>query len=242
MATEPRPALDPVGELARAPRPDMPLDEALATRRSVRTYQDREVPEAVVEVLVAQALNAPSACNRRGWKFILVRDPRALRRLHRAGGAAFLPRTRQALVVAYSRLTDNRVWQDDVQSAAAAIFAFQLAAHARGIGSCWVCHLPTKGEVRRMFGIDRRYAPIALVTFGYYPEALRVRRREAASAPGAFLCRERWDFPPEALRRHDAPWWRRAARRLYYAFPWRGLLRGWTGKFEKRFDHEDLEP
>lgn len=53
-------------------------------RRSVRRYADRAVPSDLVERLLEAAHWAPSAHNRQPWRFVLLNDPAARRRLAEA--------------------------------------------------------------------------------------------------------------------------------------------------------------
>ena len=44
----------------------------MASRRSVRSYEDRKVPHEMVERLLRAAMAAPSAKNRQPWEFVVV--------------------------------------------------------------------------------------------------------------------------------------------------------------------------
>lgn len=55
-------------EAARALDPDMSLLEAIATRRSVRGFLDREVPPETMRRMFDIARQAPSNCNVQPWK------------------------------------------------------------------------------------------------------------------------------------------------------------------------------
>lgn len=44
----------------------------LQSRRSVRTFSDKEVPRPVLERLIAAATSAPSSSNRQPWRFAVV--------------------------------------------------------------------------------------------------------------------------------------------------------------------------
>ncbi len=48
--------------------------EAIRTRRSVRRYEDRPVPEELVTKLLAAAMAAPSARNAQPWQFAVIDD------------------------------------------------------------------------------------------------------------------------------------------------------------------------
>ena len=52
--------------------------EAISTRRSVRKYEDRPVPEELVQKLLAAAMSAPSARNQQPWQFVVIDDRRML--------------------------------------------------------------------------------------------------------------------------------------------------------------------
>ena len=48
--------------------------EAIKKRQSVRSYQDKEVPEEILQQILEAGRLAPSAKNTQSWKFIVVKD------------------------------------------------------------------------------------------------------------------------------------------------------------------------
>ena len=48
--------------------------DVIKTRRSIRSYDDRDVPETLIENVIGAAMLAPSAGNQQSWHFIVVRD------------------------------------------------------------------------------------------------------------------------------------------------------------------------
>ena len=48
--------------------------EALMTRRSIRSFTDREISHDVIEKLLRAGAQAPSGGNRQPWRFIMVTD------------------------------------------------------------------------------------------------------------------------------------------------------------------------
>jgi nitroreductase len=48
--------------------------DAIRTRRSIRRYLDRPVPEELIQKLLAAAMHAPSARNQQPWRFIVIDD------------------------------------------------------------------------------------------------------------------------------------------------------------------------
>lgn len=51
------------------------LWEECRTRRSVRDFSDRDVPEDLIRTLLLTASTAPSGANKQPWTFCAVRDP-----------------------------------------------------------------------------------------------------------------------------------------------------------------------
>jgi nitroreductase len=226
------------GNLVRNPRLDMPLIEAIRERRTVRAYRDDPIADETILYLITAAIHAPSACNEQRWRFIVINDKSILEDLYWRGSAAFLKDARQAILVCYSQEGSiSHQYQDSEHSAAAAITNLQLAAHAVGIGCCWICHLPPRREVRKMFGIPRYYDPIALVTIGYYRDNVKIKPRKIEAKD--LISYNKWDF--RLTPRPLVDWrhlFRYVLRRIYYLIPKRKFLRKYSLMHEKKFYNE----
>ena len=55
--------------------------QAIRTRRSIRVYQDKPVPEELVQQILAAAMYAPSAGNAQPWQFVVVNDRKLLQQI-----------------------------------------------------------------------------------------------------------------------------------------------------------------
>ncbi len=159
-------------------------------RRSHRFYLDKPVEREKLEKLIELAMWAPSAMNRQQWFFVVVAGKK-LRDVMAAIQKSFdyiLPRlekffaenpkvinlTRQffrnlgnapAAVFAYYTPTGDDY--SDVQSVAAAIQNMLLAAHAMGLGTCWMTGpVHVEEEINRVLGIEGKKL-VAVVTVGY---------------------------------------------------------------------------
>jgi nitroreductase len=88
-----------VGEpnLLSAPRYGVPPESALArvrafvdeliTRRSIRDFSERPIPDGVLREAIRAAASAPSGANVQPWRFVVVTDPATKRRLRWAAEA-----------------------------------------------------------------------------------------------------------------------------------------------------------
>ena len=59
----------------------MELKEAIRKRRSVRSYENRAVPEAHIRSIIEAATWAPSGFNKQPWKFIIIRERATLEQM-----------------------------------------------------------------------------------------------------------------------------------------------------------------
>jgi nitroreductase len=48
--------------------------ELASTRRSIRKYEDRDIPIEEIEQLIQAAVTAPSGCNSQCWRFVVIKD------------------------------------------------------------------------------------------------------------------------------------------------------------------------
>lgn len=138
----------------------------LHERRSVRRFKPDRVPPDIVLSLIRHATSAPSSTNRQAWRFIIVTDPSLKRKIVEGGGSVLIDDAPCGILVMYDNTTRNTYYHDDFQSGAACIQNLLLAAQAYGLGACWVCTLPGRSFLRKLFAIPSCYSPIAYVLLG----------------------------------------------------------------------------
>jgi nitroreductase len=147
----------------------MDVYEAIRTRKSVRSFQDRPVePEKLRRVLEAAGL-APSANNDQEWRFVVVSDRQKRDRLScEASTQRFMAEA--PLIVAACAETDDRTMRCGQKAypidVAIAIDHLTLAAVAEGLGTCWIGSFDP-AEVRRILGIPPSVMVVELLLLGY---------------------------------------------------------------------------
>lgn len=148
--------------------------ENLLTRRSIRAFEDKEIPREELDQILKAAQYAPSAMNRQTWQFTAVLNRTKIQELAEAIGKA-LGRDNynmyepQAIIIT-SNLRDARFGIDDNACALENIF---LAAHSFGIGSVWInqlrdaCDDPYVRQMLRDFGIPDDHKAYGIAALGY---------------------------------------------------------------------------
>jgi nitroreductase len=162
-------------------------------RRSIRVYSPGEVSEAAVTKMLEAAMAAPSAMTKDPWRFAIIRDKQTLSKLATLHpGAAMLSAAALAIVVCGDL---EAAFEQHIsyllQDCSAAIENLLLAAHAQGLGACWVGIHPGEGlikQAREWLSLPATVVPVAAVSLGQPGELLPARTRYNASS----VHRERW--------------------------------------------------
>ena len=139
----------------------------LLTRRSVRKFLPKPVSLDTVRELIKYGTHAPTACNFQAWRFVVVTDEQIRESLINAGGGQVIRSSPVGILVFYDNRTRNVLYRDDIQSASACIQNILVAAHAMGLGACWICSLPAPAYIRRLLNVPGSFSPVAYVAIGY---------------------------------------------------------------------------
>lgn len=183
----------------------MKLDEAIKTRRSIRKYQEKEVPRGLLQEVVETALWAPSGMNRQDWEVVVVGGEVRNRLLDIVSKSQeyILPHLQElfpekiiqislqvfknlggapAVMLVY--IPEQTISYEDgldergrfhiefdkynrLLSASALIQNILLAAHARGLGTCWMVGPKyMEKEINELLGISHKEL-VSIIPVGY---------------------------------------------------------------------------
>jgi len=142
----------------------MNVAEAVRTKRAVREFQDRPLPDEVVAAILNAGRRSQSSKNSQPWQFIAIRDKSILKQLSECGEwAGHLAGA--ALGVALLSPDPAAKFQTMFDLGQAAAF-MQLAAWELGVGSC-PASIYAPDTARKILGFpDNLHLRIAL-SFGY---------------------------------------------------------------------------
>ena len=165
-----------------------PVFENLLTRRSIRSFQQKPIAREALEQIVEAGTYAPSGNNRQTWQFTVIDSPEKIQEIAKAMGKAlgapnynlYCP----TAIILVSNDKDNHNGLADCSCALENIF---LAAHALGIGSCWINQMKDAAQdpqVRAMLtelGVPENHIVWGTAALGYAAEIPAAKpRREGA--------------------------------------------------------------
>ena len=141
------------------------------SRSSVRGYDDEEVTERDVEYILKCAGTAPSAGNLEAWDVIVVRDGETKEALCEAAFSQEHVRLAPVVLVvcanyvrSMSRYGERGILYG-LEDATIACTYMMLAAHARGLVSCWTGAFDDEA-VREVLDLPQHVRPVSLLAVG----------------------------------------------------------------------------
>ncbi len=155
----------------------MDVLEAIKTRRSIRKYEKRPVPEELLEKILEAGRWAPSADNAQPWNFILLRDEGVRREVARVSTyGKFLAEAPLGIAV----VVDPQASTQPVADGAIATQNMLLAAHALGLGACYIGSYGTVYEekAKKILGIPENKRLLSLISVGFPTESRKSAREE----------------------------------------------------------------
>jgi len=153
----------------------MDVFEAIRTRRSIRKFRPKPIPDEKLEIIREAGRLAPSAGNRQPWRFVVVKDPERKKNLAKAADNQMFIANAGVIIVALGDPEASPRWfkQDPI----IAVEHMILAATALGYGSCWIGAFNEEG-VKRILKIPEGLAVIALLPIGFSDESPPPRARK----------------------------------------------------------------
>lgn len=157
--------------------------ECIRQRRSIRSFQPAPVARELIEKLIQAASWAPSAGNWQPWRFMIVLREDLRRALVKtASEQEFIGDAPAVIVVCAEPGRAEHTYGSRarelycIQDTAAAIQNLMLAAHASGLGTCWVGDFD-EASVRKLLCLGEQFRPVAIVPLGYPNESPNPRWR-----------------------------------------------------------------
>jgi nitroreductase len=147
--------------------------DVLLTRRSIRKYEQKPVPDAMVQKILEAAMEAPSAGNQQPWRFIVIRDRALLNDIPSVHPYAGMLKEADLAILVVADVTAEKYPGYFPQDCSAATENILLAAHAQGLGSVWLGVFPDEERVRAVgqkLGVPANLMPFSLVAIGWPAE------------------------------------------------------------------------
>ena len=149
--------------------------EAIHTRRSIRNYQDKPIPEETVIEILKAAMAAPSARNQQPWEFIVITDPEIKNKIPAVSPFSQMILDAHLGILVCGNLKVETAAGYWVVDCSAATQNLLLAAHSLGLGAVWTGVYPREERMdglTELLNLPEHILPHSLVVLGFPAEIL----------------------------------------------------------------------
>jgi nitroreductase len=154
----------------------MSLYELILSRRSIRSYEDKEITQEILRQVLEAGRQAPSAANRQPFRFVVVTDFEVKNEFSKS---LFGKHMKNAPVVVVGCADEKSLltgkWA--VVDTTIALQNIVIAAWTFGVGSCWIGSF-SEEKVKELLKIPSKWKVVALLTLGYPAEQPDARNRK----------------------------------------------------------------
>ncbi|HPD07191.1 MAG TPA: nitroreductase family protein [Candidatus Bipolaricaulis sp.] len=154
--------------------------KAIHDRRSVRAFRSQPVEPEALEAILDAGRWAPSGRNTQPWRFVVVESEAKRAELGKLVPQRDMVRTAPVTIAV---LLDRAAGYDELKDAQAIGACAQnilLAAHALGLGACWIGRARDR-EVEALLGAREAEELMMLIPLGFPAEAPPGRERRPLS-------------------------------------------------------------
>lgn len=149
----------------------MDIFELIKTRRSIRKFTDKPVPDEVIDRIIEAGIWAPSGLNNQPWKFAVIKDSDLKKEVSSLTRYSKIVAGAHALIAVF---LDNSLSYDrtkDCQATGACLQNMLLYIHSIGLGAVWLGEiLKNKDTVLKLIGGSKDLELMAVIALGYPAE------------------------------------------------------------------------
>ncbi|MHA1292760.1 MAG: nitroreductase family protein [Promethearchaeota archaeon] len=136
----------------------------IKNRRSIRNFQDKEISDKEIEMILEAGRWAPSASNRQPWRFIIIKNKDILKKVSETAiYGKFIKRAPIAVAIV-GKVKENPNWY--VQDTTLASMNMQLMAWSLGIGTCWIGSM-NRDIAKELLGLNKDDFLLTILPMGY---------------------------------------------------------------------------
>ena len=157
----------------------MGMLEMIRTRRSVRRFLDRTVPDELVDKILEAGRWAPSGLNNQPWKFAVVTGRAMKEDLSKLTRYSKIVSDARVLIPVFLDTGEGYHRIKDAQAVGACLQNMLLEAHSLGLGAVWLGEIiKSDKEIRGLLGLGGELELMAVLAIGYPAEAPKTAKRK----------------------------------------------------------------
>jgi nitroreductase len=154
--------------------------EAIKTRRSIRKYLKKSIPDKIVHELLELGMNAPSAGNEKPWHFIIIKNIEILRAIPKFHPHSNMLKEASLGILVCFDINLEKHKDMAIQDCSAATENILIASNAKGLGAVWLGIYPREERIngmKKILNLPENVIPFSLISLGYPGENKENQKR-----------------------------------------------------------------
>jgi nitroreductase len=154
--------------------------EAIHTRRSIRKFTGKSIPEELLTKILEAAMYAPSARNTQPWHFVVITNKELLGKIPHIHPYAEMCYDAGAAILVCGDTAIENLEGYLALNCGAASQNILLATHDLGLGGVWLGVYPRKERMEplsKLFNLPQNIIPITLIALGYPNKSILPQER-----------------------------------------------------------------
>lgn len=152
----------------------MELLKEIAIRRSIRSFENKQVEQEKIDLILEAGMLAPSAKNEQPWEFIVIKNKQIINKL--ADVSKFTKPCLNTNLIIIPILDENRITVHDkgfaIQDMSLCIENMMLQAVNLDLGSVYLGIYPNQERVEKLaniinFDLGKKKIPFCILCVGY---------------------------------------------------------------------------
>lgn len=153
----------------------MSVIDVISSRRSVRKYENKEIPKEVLNQILEAGRQSPSAVNKQPYRFVVVTKTE-LKKEMKAIFSRFLEKA-PVVIVGCANVKARLTGKWALVDTTIALQNMLLAAWSLGVGSCWIGSF-NEQKTKKVLNVPDDWKVVALLTLGYPAESPNERKKK----------------------------------------------------------------
>ncbi len=138
--------------------------EFIKDRRSIRSFQDKQVPDNEIQMILEAGRWAPSASNKQPWEFYVIRDKEILKEISKnAIYGRHIKRAPFAIAIIGKKTISPNYY---IQDTSLVSMTMMLMAWSLGIGTCWTGSM-NREKAKEILGLGKDDYILTILPMGY---------------------------------------------------------------------------
>lgn len=156
--------------------------EAIRTRRSVRTFLNKDVSEDHLGQILEAGRWAPSGLNNQAWCFITIRNTETKVELSKLTHYGHIIKIAPLMIAVFLDKEHMYNYVKDVQSIGASMQNMLLAIHSLGLGGVWLGEiLNNREQVNKVLEVPVSFELMGVIAIGHPVSEKRSSERKEIS-------------------------------------------------------------